>query len=152
MNLTKRNDNRMLRRGDLFSLMDDFFNDSVFRNYPREFESLKKNFMPTVEVKETKNAYLVDVEIPGMKKEEIELNFENNTLYLRGEKKEETEKKEGERVYYSEKYYGSFSRQIPFTEEVDAQKIDAKYENGVLKINLEKKITDTPVSKTINIR
>lgn len=147
MNLVRRNQ-RPLRRNDLFSVVDELFN-----SFPSEnLKTLDRDFSPTLELKETNTTYLVEIDIPGMKKEDIELHFENNTLFVKGEKKVESKKDEGEKTHYTERFYGSFTRKIPFSEEVDSTKIEAKYLDGVLKIQLEKKPSDSPASRIISIQ
>lgn len=155
MNLVRRNPRPVRSRSDLFNLMDNFWQDWPLQSFLGEtdnFKALDRDFSPSIELKETENSYQVEVDIPGMKKQDIELHFENNSLYIKGEKKEENEKKDGERTHYTERFYGSFTRKIPFSEEVDAQKINAKYADGVLKIQLAKKPSDSPSSRSIIIQ
>lgn len=99
-------------------------------------------FSPSVEVNETKNEYRVTAELPGMTKDNIDVQFEGNTLYLKGEKDMSRENTDDERLHYTERSYGSFTRVIPFGEEVDADKIEADFKNGVLALKLVKKPID----------
>lgn len=91
---------------------------------------------PPVDRVETNTAYIVNVELPGIKKEAIKINVHNNTLTISGDKKQGDENKNH---YQSECYYGPFQRSITIPGEFDAEKITAKYQNGVLQIILPKK-------------
>jgi HSP20 family protein len=118
-------------------------------------EGLSKNnalgFNPQIEVQESKSGYEVRAELPGIKRDDLHVTFDDNTLYIRGEKTQETQRDDG-KVFYSERSYGSFARSVPFTEKVDAAKVDAQFENGVLKIALPKIPHDFGGSKKINIK
>ena len=149
MNLFKRNAAPVLKSNrpqDPFSLMNEIMNNMWTEG------SYGKDFSPSVEVKETKNDYAVVAELAGMNKEDIDVHFENNTLYLKGEKKYEKKSNEDEKVQYSERYYGSFMRTIPFAEEIDAQKIDANFKDGLLTIKLAKKPFDRAYANKITVK
>jgi len=80
---------------------------------------------------------IVDAEIPGLKKEDIEVTVENQTLHVRGEKKETNEvKRDGS--YQSERFYGKFHRVVTLPAPVDVTKIEAAYKDGVLTVTLPK--------------
>ena len=109
-------------------------------------------FSPCVEVNESKTEYRVSAELPGLAKENVDVQFEGNTLYLKGEKEIHREKNEDEKTHYSERSFGSFMRAIPFGEEVDANKIEADFKNGVLSIRLLKRPMDKKnISSRISI-
>ena len=92
-----------------------------------------------VDVKEGDNEYTVHAEMPGIAKEDIHVEIDGNRVSISGEVKRETEKKEGERVLRSERYYGSVARSFALASEIDEAKSQAKYENGVLTLTLPKK-------------
>ncbi|MDD5223985.1 MAG: Hsp20/alpha crystallin family protein [bacterium] len=92
---------------------------------------------PAVEVKEDDRNYYVEAETPGLTEKELEVSIEDGVLTLKGERKTETEKKEG-KVHRSERYYGRFSRSFSIPENVKAEEITAHYENGLLKLTLPK--------------
>jgi len=92
---------------------------------------------PAVEIKEDEENYYLEAEIPGLSEKEVEVYVENGVLTLKGEKKEESEKKEG-RVHRTERYYGRFSRSFTIPENVAEDKIKARSENGMLKLTLPK--------------
>ena len=92
---------------------------------------------PAVDVYEDKDKITVRAESPGMKKEDIEVTVVGDTLTISGERKEEQEKKEGQ-TYRSERYLGRFQRSVILPTEVDANKVQATYKDGVLTVNLPK--------------
>jgi HSP20 family molecular chaperone IbpA len=86
---------------------------------------LFEGWQPAVDVQEDKDNFIVKAEMPGLKREDINVSIHQNTLVLCGERKREEEKKE-EGYYRSERYFGKFQRSIPLPQAVDAQKIEAK--------------------------
>lgn len=95
--------------------------------------------LPAVNVKESDNEYLIEVAAPGMKKEDLQVNYENGRLTISSEKKEESSRK-GERINRQEFYYQSFQRSFTIPEEqVNADKIGASYVDGILYLNLPKR-------------
>jgi len=109
-------------------------------------------FVPTVNTREDENAYVVEVDLPGVKKEDIKVNIdqEKRTLTVSGERKFKNEVKK-EDYYKIESSYGKFLRTFSLPENVDAENIDAKTEDGVLHITLpkvkkeEKEVKEIPV-------
>jgi len=125
--------------GDLVSIedeMDSLFDDFFVRG-PRHRGWYVQRWNPAVDISENDGNIHVDVEIPGMKKEDIKVSLENNVLMLKGEKKQEREFKE-ENCHRLERRYGSFVRSFELPVPVQADKIKASYKNGVLKIDLPK--------------
>ena len=92
---------------------------------------------PPVDIFEDKDGVVLNAELPGMKKEDIELRVENNVLTLQGERKRENETKE-EGYFRSERAYGTFSRSFSLPTSVDTSKIGAEYKDGVLSVSLPK--------------
>lgn len=97
----------------------------------------KSDFYPKVDLEEKKNRIVVKVEIPGVPKEDIDVSIKDNILTIKGEKKEEHEEGEKGKSYIKESVYGSFERSFRLPD-VDAEKIQAKFKDGVLKIELPK--------------
>jgi HSP20 family protein len=97
---------------------------------------------PSVEVTEAESSIDVTVELPGITKDDVEVDLENNVLTIRGEKKQEKEEKEEKEKehYVFERYYGSFQRSFSLPAPVDKSKVKAEFRNGVLKIHLEKSV------------
>jgi HSP20 family protein len=125
----------------------------------RLFEPLERWFLPTAETLETwapaidvyedKDTVFVKAELPGMKKEEIEVSVRDEMLHISGERKEETEYK-GAETYRAERYFGRFYRSMPLPVAVEENKIEAHYENGVLTIKCPK--TEEAKRKQIAIK
>ena len=111
---------------------DDFFGRPMWR-WPFE----EKGWMPAVDVFEKDDRFVVKAELPGMKEEDIDVSVVGDTLTIKGEKNTESEVKE-EDYYRSERAYGSFYRSVPLPSTVDASKIEASYEDGVLQVTLPK--------------
>lgn len=131
--------------------------NSIFDSWLSEINTpaakMVSDFSPQIEVKEDKQSYYVDVELPGIKAEEVELGFKDKVLSIKGHRKSEHEESsQDKKTHYSERFYGSFMRTIPFAEEILDEKIDAEYKNGVLKVKLPKRPTDSPVNKKIAIK
>lgn len=104
----------------------------VWRRLPTEM-----GWAPAIEVFEKEDKYVVKAELPGMKEDDIDVSVVGDTLTIKGERKAETEVKE-ENYYCCERSYGSFFRSIALPSTVDAKKIAASYENGVLEVSLPK--------------
>lgn len=92
-----------------------------------------------VDVSEDDGAYMVKAEIPGVKKEDIDISIEGNRVGISAEVKKEKEEKEGKRVVRSERYYGSLYRGFTLDQDVDEAKSEATYADGVLTLRLPKK-------------
>ena len=125
--------------GDLVNIQDEvnrLFDDSFGRIPARWIESGAR-WSPAVDISENNDKIYVDVEIPGMKKEDIKVSLENSVLSLKGEKKQEREIKE-ENCHRVERQYGSFVRSFELPMPVQAEKIKASYRNGVLHVELPK--------------
>ena len=111
--------------------------------------SFFEGWTPAVDVVEDKDKFAVRAELPGMKKEDIEVSLDGDTLTIAGERKEEKEDKRGD-TYRSERFFGRFQRTITLPSTVDPNKIEAKYENGVLNITLPK--TEEAKRKQIQVQ
>jgi HSP20 family protein len=93
--------------------------------------------VPAVDIAEKEKEYEITAELPGMDESNIDVKFADGVLTIKGEKKEEKEEKRKD-YYFSERRYGSFQRSFPVPESVDANKIEAKFVNGVLTVRLPK--------------
>ena len=103
---------------------------------------------PDVDIAETKEMLTIRAEVPGMEPKDMQVTLEHGVLTLRGEKRQEMEQKE-ERLYRSERHYGSFVRTLRLPANVDASKVTATFKNGVLTVNMPK--TAEAMGKTIPI-
>ncbi|MEW5831521.1 MAG: Hsp20/alpha crystallin family protein [Campylobacterota bacterium] len=109
------------------------------------------SFTPSVNTREGKYAYHIDVDLPGVKKEDISVKVENNVLTLKGERKTKEEVKK-EDYYKMESSFGSFTRSFTVPENVDAENIHAENKDGVLEITLPKKEGKNKSAKEIKIK
>ncbi|NMB80603.1 MAG: Hsp20/alpha crystallin family protein [Ignavibacteria bacterium] len=109
-----------------------YFDD--FSNFGFSFTD---NFNPRIDISEDENSLNVIAEIPGIKKENLKITLQDNILTIEGEKKKEEEAKD-KNYYRSERVFGSFKRCFTLPTEVDSEKVDAKFEEGILKINIKK--------------
>jgi HSP20 family protein len=110
-----------------------------------------KLWAPAVDIIDEKDQIRVKADLPGMKREDIEVNLENDILTVRGEKKEEKEVKEKD-VVRCERYYGSFHRAFSLPTSVDASKVNAVYKDGVLEITLPKKEGAKPKQIKVDVK
>ena len=136
MTLVKRNGNLL---NPLPMLFDDFFNRDLF-NWNNSNFSGTNTTIPAVNIKETPENYEVEVAAPGMTKNDFKIELDGNTLTISSEKSDEREDKEGENYSRKEFSYQSFQRTFTLPKEVvDIDKIQAKYENGLLHLLIPKK-------------
>jgi HSP20 family protein len=114
---------------DMSRLMDDFFRLPI--------SEVASTHFPPADVTEDADAYTVSVETPGVRKEDIHISVQENTLSLRVTKTSDM-KAEGKNYRHVERFYGTFERHFPFASSIDASKIQATYKDGVLQITLPK--------------
>lgn len=103
---------------------------------------------PTVEVSENEKEIRVIAEVPGLEEKDIEVTLDDGVLAIRGERKSETEDKDRQ---FSERYYGRFERRLALGHEVEEDKVDAKFDNGVLSVTLPKTAKAQASAKRIAI-
>jgi HSP20 family protein len=103
---------------------------------------------PSLEVNASDNEVRVSAELPGMDEKDIEVLVDNDVLTIRGEKKSETEDKDRR---FSERYYGRFERSLALPFEVDEEKAEASFKNGVLTVTLPKSATAKDTAKRIAV-
>ena len=124
--------------GRLSSLRDEI--DRLFEAPLAAFtrqQQLFSGWSPALDVYEQKDNVVVRAELPGMKKEEIEVSLHDNTLSISGERKSETKHKDAE-SYRSERFFGRFQRTVALPAPVAADRVKAQYKDGVLSIVLPK--------------
>jgi HSP20 family protein len=126
-------------RRPAWDLFDRFFEDFELPTLFRE----ETEFTPAFDVSETEKELIVKAEVPGMDKKDININLSGGLLTITGEKKQE-KKEESENYHCFERRYGKFSRTMRLPAEVDTEKVDATYKDGVLKVTLPKSETVKP--------
>lgn len=129
-----------LARLDPFGDIDDFFKGFFVR--PVAFEG-KPEMQIKLDLKEDDKVYTVHADIPGVKKEDIQVSIEGNRVSISAETRTEKEEKEGEKVLRSERYVGKVSRMFTLAQDVDEEKAQARYTDGVLELTLPKKAAST---------
>lgn len=121
-------------------IMDEFFNDAV--------RSRRDSFVPSIDISETDDKFVITAELPGMNKDNIDINLENNRLSISGERSLKKEE-EGKKFHRVETQYGTFERSFQLPDNVDEDSISASYENGMLNITIDK--SEEEVKKKIEI-
>lgn len=106
---------------------------------------------PSIDIAATDKEYVISVEIAGVEEKDVSLELVQNSLVVRGEKKQEQRRSEGD-FYRIERSYGSFRRVLSLPDDVSRDEIDAKFKNGVLTITLPRKAASLSQGKTIEIR
>lgn len=123
------------------SLFDEFFRDFApgFYVRPLHGDPLPTPTQIKVDVRESDKAYTVQAEVPGVSKDEIQVNLDSNVVTLRAEVKQQDRQSQGEKVLRTERYYGAVSRSFQLPQEIDAGQARARYDSGVLTLTLPKK-------------
>jgi len=100
-------------------------------------EEASRTLMPSVDIVERENNFSIKVDLPGVDKKDVKITVQNDVLTIKGEKKQESEKKD-ESYHRVERCYGSFQRSFTLPASVASDNIDASFDNGVLSINIPK--------------
>jgi HSP20 family protein len=123
-----------LLRKEIDEIFDNFFKGFDMEPY---FSGWRDGFTPSVDVVEDDKEIRVSAELPGMNEKDIEVTLNKESLTIKGEKKEEKEDK-GKDYYHMERSYGSFTRTIPLPVDVDTDRAEATFKNGVLTVKIPK--------------
>ncbi len=145
--LTRWNPFRELTRFGPWFDADEFWKEYGVRPMFTGFETEPQI---KVDVSEDDGAYTVKAEVPGVKKEDIDVSIDGNNVAISAEVKKEKEEKEGKKVVRSERYYGSVYRSFTLDTEVDEAKAEAAYADGVLTLRLPKKPGTTAKKITVS--
>jgi HSP20 family protein len=125
--------------------------NSLFGNFAETEGALTTaSFVPAVDVYEDEKKVVLKLEVPGIEEKDLDVRVENHTLTVKGERKFEKEEKE-ENFHRIERRYGSFYRAFTLPSTVDTENVDAKYEAGVLKLELKKKPEAQPKQIKVNV-
>ncbi|QHP66256.1 Hsp20/alpha crystallin family protein [Bradyrhizobium sp. LCT2] len=144
-------------RKEVDRLFEDFGTDDFWRRPFHSLAGFERNWAqklvstPAVDVTESDKAYEITAELPGMDEKDIEVNVANDGLTIKGEKKFEREEKQKD-YYVSERRYGSFERHFGLPKDVEADKIEASFRNGVLKVTLPKTAEAQKPAKKIEVK
>jgi HSP20 family protein len=129
---------------DIRRTFEEFFGRKM--RFPKAVEE----YVPLVDVYEEGDNLIVEAEIPGVKKEDLAVTVTENSVTIKGEVKKEKEVKEKD-YYLCERAYGSFSRSIDLSTEIDPNKVKATYKDGVLKVTLPKKQPEKKAETEVKI-
>ena len=133
MTLVRFNPRRMMNAHEGWNRM---FNELL--GYEGDEEVMTQVWAPRADIVEDEKNYRVVMDLPGVKKEDVNLSLENNVLTISGERKMEREEKKGDHYHLTERAYGRFSRSFTLRNTIDQEKIEAKFEDGELIIELPK--------------
>ena len=120
---------------------------AIWERIPEE----QKGWAPPIDVIENSDNFVVKVELPGMKQEDIDVSVSDDTVTIKGERKQESSVKD-EDYYRSEIAYGSFYRSIALPSGVDTKNIEAVYEDGILRITLQRAAGAKPKNVTVQVK
>ena len=121
----------LVPRRNSFDLFDDIFDDGIFTRK-------EKDLMKT-DIKETKNKYVLDIDLPGFEKNNIDLSLHNGYLNISAKIEKEDKSDEEERFVRKERFYGECSRSFYVGDNINENDIKAEFKNGILKIEVPKK-------------
>lgn len=143
--LPRRSLSPSLMVGDMF---EDF--DRIVDSLVRPTYANTVGFLPTCDINETKEHYLVSFDMPGVKKEDIKIEVQGNTLLISGERQREIKESNAELAIRHERVYGKFERTFELPNSINPEKIEAHFENGVLNVALPK--ADAAKGRTVQIQ
>lgn len=140
----------MAIQNEMNRMFDQFFSDP-FTLLPIPTMRNVADFMPRVDVSESDSAMNVTAELPGMEEKDFQISLENETLVISGEKKTDLDEK-GKNYHRIERSYGSFQRVIPLVSDIQEDKVEAVFKNGVLNITLPKTPAAVKQTRKITIK
>ena len=118
---------------------DNFQNrfQRFFGEFPGTGTAEQETFLPAIDIRENEKHLILDIEVPGVQKDDLKITLQDNILTIKGEKKKVVEEKEDD-FYRAERVFGTFERSFTLPVEVDSDNVDAKVIDGVLEVILEK--------------
>ncbi len=140
--------------GDLFSLhnrINRLFEDELHREELPRSGAAFDSWYPATDVYETKDEYVFKLEVPGLSKDDVSVEFHEGTLSIKGEKKEETEINK-ENFHRIESFSGTFSRQFAMPKNADPNKISASMKEGILELRISKMEEKKAKAISINVK
>lgn len=146
------------RAPDVFDALQNEMN-RVFRSFERSLPQWPSLFrsggaeaaLPSVDVRENSNALTIEADLPGLDEKDVSVTLVNGVLTIRGERKDEREEK-NENYYLSERSFGSFERSLRLPESIDEDKIEARFDKGVLTIVAQKRPEAVKAEKKIDVK
>lgn len=139
--LTLRPRGGLRPRRSAWDLQDEFHR--FFEDFGQDLSPAEEEFRPAMDIRETDEAYIVEADVPGIKKDDIQIEVNNDVLTIKGERKEEHEEKEKD-YHRMERQYGSFRRSISIPGGIKHDAVEAKFDDGVLRVTLPKREDTKP--------
>ncbi|MCC8369016.1 MAG: Hsp20/alpha crystallin family protein [Rickettsia endosymbiont of Oxypoda opaca] len=140
--------NNNARYSYLDNIFNEFFND-FYSLTNSGLTDIARNLAPRTDISETDTEYNLEVELPGVVQQNIELKIDNNILTIKGSREESSEDK-NKNYHMRERYYGTFQRSISLPLNINEEDIEARFENGILHIKIPKKEQST--SRKIEVK
>jgi HSP20 family protein len=157
--ITKPGEKSVARAGDVFTLMRDEM-DRLFDRFeydwprwPSLFRSRMSEAMmvPEVDVRDNANSITIEAELPGLDEKDVTVTLANGILTIKGQKKREREEKE-ENYYLTERSFGRFERSLRLPDTIDNNKVEARFDKGVLKVTAAKKPEAVKAERKIEVQ
>ena len=135
-----------------FDLFDDFFDDDFFPRH--EFFSKKERNLMKTDIKEKKDKFILEIDLPGFEKDRINISLEKGYLNIHAKVNKEEKKDDDEKFVRRERFFGECSRSFYVGEDIKEEEIHAEFKNGILRIEIPKKeaISGTKEVKQIPIK
>ncbi len=137
---------QLFKSSPLFHLINEM--DRSIWNHNSE-NSTARSFEPSVDVQQNENGYLLTFDLPGVNPDDIKVDLKKNTLIVTATRENKSEEKT-QRYFRQERAFGKFERSFTLPENVDLNKIDAHYDNGVLELIIPKTLEEPP--KTVKVQ
>ena len=147
---TSTNGNPTARWGFLGNDFDRVF-EGFFRPMRWVEEATSDSLVPAMDIKELEDAYVVRTDLPGVRKEDIQITLENGLLTIAAERKDEEVQKEGDREIRREVRYGRYARSLRLGTQVNEKAVKAAYRDGVLELTLPKAEEAKPRKISVNV-
>ena len=152
MNLVRRRNGESNQMAEFDRLRDEINRLFEFDSWPENTGLFDRTFSPSLDVVEQDDEFTVSIDLPGVSEKDIDITVVNSVLTIRGEKHGEKEENEKSRYYRKETWSGSFQRTVSLPNSVDAEKVEAGMENGVLNVHLPKREDAKPRRITVNVK
>ena len=142
-----------LTKWDPFREMEDVFDrytkGLTWPRFGRQEIMTHGDWVPRVDIAETEKEFVIKVEVPEIKKEDVKISVDNGVLNIHGERKQEKEEK-GKKFHRVERFYGSFTRSFTLPDNADETKIEASFKDGMLNVQIPK--TEKSKPKAIDVK
>ena len=136
-------------RENIENIFAEFFNDFNRPSSSLLSETVRASLLPRLNISETDNKYFIEAELPGVKQSDLELKLDNNILVIKGKTEESKESKE-RNYFMRERYYGSFQRSLTLPNNINENDIIANFKDGILNIEITKKLENS--TKSIEVK